>query len=411
MNARRAEYERTRAAVQQHTVKVVLWAQIFSGLGLAAGVTVGALLIVEATGKTALTGLPVAAITFGSAIAVYMTGQMTSRWGRRPALVVGYLTGVVGACGTVIGAVLESLPLLLGSLLLYGGGTASNLQARYACADLAEPETRGKALSYALVATTVGALIAPNSTAQLGAVATALGLPYLTGPFLLSAFAYLVSAAIMWFFLRPDPYLLAQEHARASRGRANVGGKTIPHQVILGAAITVTAQLVMVGIMAMTPVHMQAHHSLPSIGMAISLHIAAMYLPSLMTGGLVDLVGARAMGAASALTMVAAGVMAATIPAESLVGTIAALVVLGVGWNLGLLSGSTMIVSATSVEERASVQGTVDIAMAAAGAGGGMMAGFVVAHSSHTMLSFLGAGIATIPAVLLALRPLLRRDP
>lgn len=409
MNARRAEQQRTRTAVQQHTVKVVLWAQVFSGLGLAAGVTVGALLIAETTGNTALTGLPVAAITFGSAVAVYVAGAVTSRWGRRPALVGGYLVGVLGACGTVLGAVVESLPVLLGSLLLYGGGTASNLQARYACADLAEPEARGKALSYALVATTVGALIAPNSTAVLGAFASSLGLPPLTGPFLLAAAAYATSATIMWLFLRPDPYLLAQEHARSRHSRSKVSGATAPHQVILGAAITVTAQLVMVGIMAMTPVHMQAHHSLPSIGMAISLHIAAMYLPSVMTGGLVDLVGARVVGVASVVTMVAAGVMAATIPAESLTGTITALIILGVGWNLGLLSGSTMIVAGTNVEERASVQGTVDIAMAAAGAGGGMAAGFVVAHTSHTMLGFLGAGIATIPGVLLALRPLLRR--
>ncbi|RTL08599.1 MAG: MFS transporter, partial [Acidimicrobiia bacterium] len=170
----------------------------------------------------------------------------------------------------------------------------------------------------------------------------------------------------------------------------------------LGAAVMVITQMAMVAIMTMTPVHMRAHgHDIGDVGLVIGFHIGAMYLPSLVTGVLVDRFGRITMAVAAAVTLLAAGVTAATAPGESLPALVAALVLLGLGWNFGLISGTALVVDATSPEDRPRVQGTIDVGVALAGAGGGVLSGVIVAGSSYATLSLLGGvlSLAVIPVL------------
>lgn len=169
----------------------------------------------------------------------------------------------------------------------------------------------------------------------------------------------------------------------------------------------VMTQVVMVAIMTMTPVHMRAHHhDLGDVGLVISLHIAAMYLPSLVTGALIDRVGRLHMAAAAGATLLAAGVVAALAPGESMGWIVLALVLLGLGWNLGLISGTALVVDGTVPANRARTQGTIDVLIALAGAAGGAFSGMVVAASSFAGLSWLGAvlGLAVVPLLWVAAR-------
>ena len=88
---------------------------------------------------------------------------------------------------------LSNLPLLFVALFVYGAGTATNLQARYAGTDLARPQQRGTAISIAMVSTTVGAVAGPNLVEPLGRLAVGFGIPALTGPFMLAGLAYLAA--------------------------------------------------------------------------------------------------------------------------------------------------------------------------------------------------------------------------
>ena len=129
----------------------------------------------------------------------------------------------------VAAAALDSVPLLFVSLFVYGAGTATNLQARYAGADLATPSTRGSAISIALVSTTAGAVAGPNLVGPLGSLAVGLGLPSLAGPFLLAAVAYSAAGAALFTLLRPDPLLLARElEVRPATGASPTGEVTRP---------------------------------------------------------------------------------------------------------------------------------------------------------------------------------------
>lgn len=384
-------------AVQRRTLRVVVASQVMGGAGLAAGVAVGALLAADMLGSDGLAGLPIALFTLGSALAAYLIGRFTQSRGRRLGLGLGFAAGGLGAVGVVVAAVTGSIPLLFVSFVVYGSGTASNLQARYAGTDLATPEQRGRAVSVALVSTTLGAVAGPNLIEPLGRLAEALGIPALAGPFLLAAVAYLAAGAVLIALLRPDPYLLARTLEPQSDDGPAVG-KRSPFRsraVIAGASAMVLTQIMMVAVMTMTPVHMRAHdHSLGQVGLVIGVHIGAMYLPSLVTGALVDRIGRTAMALAGGVTLLLAGMLAALAPADSLALLILALALLGLGWNFGLIAGTALIVDGTAVSERAHVQGSVDVLIALAGAGAGVASGVVASATSFGTLAVAGGVVA-----------------
>lgn len=408
-----AELERAR--VQRRTLKVVVAGQVLGGAGLAAGVTVGALLAQQMLGTEGLAGLPTALFTLGSALTAYLVGGISQRAGRRVGLGLGFAAGGVGAAGVVLAAAIDSVPLLFVALFVYGAGTATNLQARYAGADLATPATRGTAISVALVSTTLGAVAGPNLVGPLGHVAIHLGLPALSGPFLLAAVAYTGAGIALFALLRPDPLLLARRlEAEALAAQAGSGAPGGPREAVVpppgraayaGATVMVLTQIAMVAIMTMTPVHMREHdHGMGDVGLVIGLHIAAMYLPSPVTGLLVDKVGRTAMAIASGVVLLAAGLTAAAAPGDSLALTIVALVLLGLGWNFGLISGTALVVDATEPANRPRTQGSIDVLVALSGAGGGALSGVVVSLTSYPTLTMAGGllALALVPALVWA---------
>lgn len=394
-------------AVYKRTIHVLLGAQLMAGAGLAAGIAVGALLVEDMTGSTGISGLPAALFILGSAIAAKLVGNLSQKSGRRVGLSIGYLVGAIGAAGIVLAAAVNSLPLLFVMLFLYGSGMATNLQARYAGADLAEPSKRGRAISTVLVATTAGAVLGPNLIDATGVVAQSLGVRELAGPFMLAALAYGLAAFVVFALMRPDPLLTARALAvRASRQPDDQkdAASSDPRRTIgLAASAMIITQMVMVAIMTMTPIHMKLHgHSLAAAGLVISIHIAAMYLPSPLTGLLVDRFGHRRVLAMGGLTLLSAGVLAAVSPAGSVLLLAVGLALLGLGWNFGLIAGTAAVTQAASIDRRASVQGSVDLSVSLAGAAGGLGSGFVVAGSSFAVLGLAGGllGLAILPLML-----------
>ena len=167
--------------------------------------------------------------------------------------------------------------------------------------------------------------------------------------------------------------------------------------VVVGATVMVLTQVAMVAIMTMTPVHMRAnHHSLGDVGFVIGMHVGAMFLPSLVTGRLVDRVGRLPMALAAAVTLLMAGLVAALAPGESLLMLTIALMLLGLGWNFGLISGTALLIDSTPLASRARIQGNVDVLVALAGAGGGVMSGLVVTVTSYAVLALAGGVLALL---------------
>ncbi|PEP49672.1 MFS transporter [Bacillus wiedmannii] len=411
LKSNRMYTEEEQRKLYKRTLLIVSISQMFGGAGLAAGITVGALLAQQMLGTDAYAGLPAAMFTMGSAVAAFFVGKLSQKHGRRIGLAGGFIVGGLGAIGVVVAALTNSIILLLVSLLIYGAGTATNLQARYAGTDLANKKQRATAISITMVMTTFGAVAGPNLVGVMGRFAHSIGIPDLAGPFILSAAAFILAGLVLFVMLRPDPLLIAnmietykQEHTYK--------GQTVTEEatenkrgITVGAIVMILTQIVMVAIMTMTPVHMGHHgHGLSAVGLVIGFHVGAMYLPSLVTGMLIDKIGRTTMSIAGGVILLAAGVIAAIAPSDSLILLIVALSLLGLGWNLGLISGTAQIVDATIPSTRAKTQGKIDVFIALAGASGGAMSGMVVANSSYAALSLAGGVLAfmLIPVVIWA---------
>ncbi|MCM3021209.1 MFS transporter [Priestia megaterium] len=395
----------------KHTLFIVGLSQIFGGAGLAAGITVGAILAQQMLGTDAVSGLPTAMFTLGSAGAALAVGRLSQRYGRRFGLATGFIVGGIGAIGVIFSSIINSIFLLFASLLIYGAGTATNLQARYAGTDLASAKQRATAVSMAMVFTTFGAVAGPNLVSVMGHFALSIGVPALAGPFILAAAAYILAGFVFFIMLRPDPLLIARaiemnkQERDIQQSLTNVEQSTNKKGVAVGATVMVLTQIVMVAIMTMTPVHMGHHgHGLREVGIVIGAHIGSMYLPSLVTGILIDKIGRTAMTIASGVILLLAGLVAAIAPSSSMGFLVLALSLLGLGWNLGLISGTAQIVDATEPSTRAKTQGTIDVLIALAGASGGALSGMVVAHSSYATLSLSGGilSLILIPVVIWA---------
>jgi MFS family permease len=406
---------------QPRTLTVLLLAQILSGAGLAAGITVGALLAEQMLGSSRFSGLPTVFFTIGSAAAAVGVGRVSQNLGRRAGLSAGYLTGALGSLGVVVAADIDNVVLLFASLLVYGAGVATNLQARYAGADLAAPSRRGRAVSIVLVATAIGAIIGPNLVNLTATLATEVGIPPLAGPFMLAGAAYAAAGVVLWVLLRPDPLLLARSIAAAKSppsNQANSGssGSTTAAvasgsetrrwswAVASGAGIMILTQLIMVAIMTMTPIHIEHHgHSIGVTGVVIAAHVAGMFLPSPFSGWLVDRFGYLPIAVAAGVTLLAAGLLAAWAPLDSVAMLVLALVLLGVGWNLGLVSGTTLVTDAVPLATRARTQGLVDLGIALAGAGAGLSSGLIVTATSYATLTLASGFLALLVIPIAAL--------
>jgi MFS family permease len=386
----------TLPLMQRRTMRVLVAAQLLGALGLAAGGTAGALLAEHVTGSAAAAGLPLSLLVLGSGVGAVAVTRVMRDHGRRAGLTAAYLAGTAGAVLAVGAAGWASWPLLLAGCLLLGGGNAAVMLARYAAADLASH--RGRSISTVVTAASVGAVAGPNLLGPAGPLARAVGLPAPTGLFLLAVPAFLGAAVVLWAFLRPDPLQVARASALPSEQPAAAGGRGElavllgDRQIRLALIVLAIANLAMVGVMAVAPVHLQHHGAgMGTIGMIIGAHIAAMYLPSPVTGWLADRFGARVVAGLGALLLLAAGAATAA-PGSGHLGIMGALLLLGVGWNAGLIGGSALLRDApVSPPLRTRAEGLGELGMGAAAAAGGSGAGLLLATGGFGLLGLVAA--------------------
>jgi MFS family permease len=163
---------------------------------------------------------------------------------------------------------------------------------------------------------------------------------------------------------------------------------------VTGLATVVTANFVMVAVMAMAPVHMVGEgHNLRVVGLVVSLHVAGMFAPSPLTGRLTDRLGPLAVTAGATVLLVAAGVLSAA-SGHDAVSFAFGLFLLGVGWNAGLIAGSTLLASAVPVAQRPRIEGVGELGMGVAAASATAVAGPVVGLAGYATLAIAGAAAA-----------------
>ena len=396
----------TTEAIQRRTLRLLFATQIVSGMGVSIGSSVGALLAAELAGVS-LSGLAQSAAVVGGALAAIPATAIVHRHGRRPSLAAAYGVAAVGAVLVVLAARHGTLPLLFLGYFLFGGATAANLQARYTAVDLAPATLRGRHLALIVWATTIGAVAGPPLAAPAGTALAPYGIPTLAAPYLISAVMFVITAFVLLALLRPDPALVAgTAGGDGQRRRLRDGWRAVAASgpAILGLTAVAVGHMVMVGIMAMTPVHIRsaghdAAHTLRIVGVVISVHIAGMYAFAPVIGLLTDRVGRRAVIGAGIVLLLAACALAGGAGYDN-VRLGAGLFTVGLGWSCTMVAGSTLLSESVPLALRASAQGLSDLIMGLAGASAGALSGVVVSAWEYSGLAWVAA-LATVPLILL----------
>lgn len=410
---------------QRRIVAILALSTILGGLGVGASYSAGALLIVEVTGNDALSGLSATMTALGAAAAGMPLARLAARRGRRIALATGNLCAVTGAGAVLLAAAVGSGALVLLGLAVIGIASAVQLQARFAAADLSRPGRRARDLSLVVWSITIGAVAGPNLLGPGEAVGRALGVPALAGVFVFAVAAQLLSAVAVWAGLRPDPLFAAREleaegsaadgpGPRGSDGdgvadndppaEARVERRGSRDQFLVIAVIALS-HAVMVGLMAMTPLHLVEHGgSITVVGVTISLHVAGMYGLSPLAGAAAGRFGAIPVATVGIATLALAAI-AAAVAGRNLLIVQVALILLGLGWCAVTVAGAALLTDLTPLPLRPRRQGQSDAAMNAAGALFGAASGVLFTAGGFPVLSLVaGVMLALAAAAIIALR-------
>ncbi len=373
------------ASQQRKVIRTLSAAQILNGVGTSGTVAAGSLLVTSISKSESLAGLAQTTTVLGAAMMALPLAKLTQKGGRRLSLMSGYSIGVIGAILAILGGTHKVLFLMLTGAFMVGAASASGYQARFAAIDLATPENRSKNLSLVVWGSTVGAVTGPNLMQPAGDFAHYLHLPRLVGPYFIAGTSLTLATIVIFFFLKPDPYLTAnmssdgvtqKKHETTRAALKHI--REIPHALFAITAVGI-GHLAMVSIMVMTPVHM-AHVdvTLSVIGLVISVHVLGMYAFSPLVGALSDRLGRVRVIQIGVVILLAAAATAGLAPAMNAVQLGIGLFLLGLGWSCTLIAGSTLLSETVSVEMKPSSQGASDLVMNLMGAVGGAASGVII---------------------------------
>ena len=352
---------------------------VAQALGLSAMsmmIFIGGLVGRELAPRPALATLPLALAIIGLAATTVPAALLARRLGRRRAFVIGALLATAAALVLALAVSRVSFALFCGAAVVLGMNGAFVQQYRFAAAESATPEYAGRAVAYVLVGGMVGGVLGPEVAKRSRHLLEA---EYAGGFLVLAALLALLALVVSRLrdnrahLATPPPYRTPvagapPEVRSAAASRLSAPGFGV---AVLAAAV---AYAVMSSIMTATPLHLSAAGlPLDRTAIIIQSHVIAMYLPSLASGYIMDRLGiARVLlvGVVGMTASIAVGVYAASLPAFW-----AALVLLGLGWNMLFLGGTVLLARRAGGAERFRLQAINDFGVFGAQALASLSAG------------------------------------
>jgi len=398
-------------SVRTKLMATLFVAQVCGSAGQSIVLAVGSILAARITGTNTWSGLPGAVGALGTALASWPLARLMARSGRRPGLALGYGLAIVGALLGMAGVAVRSFPLMLAGMALFGIASTSNLLARYAAADVSTGAQRGRAMGLIVWGSTVGSMIGPNLMGPALHLGALLGVESTASAFLVSVAGYALGALLIQIFLRPDPLTLARQAQEvADAGAPAVTARSLgvilnDVRVQIALATLTVSQFVMISTTSTSPLYLHDQgHTVQTIGLAVSLHLAGMYVTSPLAGWLSDRFGRLLIIGAGAVILIVAVMLAGLGPGSDRLLVILALFLNGVGWNMAFVARSALLTDALAPNERASVQGLADLFMGLMGALGSATGGMILGIWGFAILNAVGAVLVLGPLAVTLLR-------
>lgn len=370
--------------------------------GFIAAVTVTALVAEDLLGSVTLAGLPAAAATIGVATGTGPVAALMARRGRRIGIAAGSFIAAIGAAIAALAISVTSFPLFVIGAFVLGFGVAGDRLSRFAAADVSPVEKRAFSISIVIWAGTIGSVVGPILLDPVKTFAESIGLEGLAGPFLLAFVVLLLSSAMIFFRLRPDPlsFVEVPSDLAPKRERGSVVALLALPSVRFAILALAVGQVVMVLIMSMTPIHIdRAGDGLGTIGLIIAAHTFGMFALSPLTGLVADKVGRPRVILTGHAILLLSALMAANAAGGDTVLLFFALFLLGVGWNFSFIAGSAYLSERAPAELRVPLEGLADTVVWSSGAAAGLSSGVLLGLSSYAALCFIGAAMVILPVV------------
>jgi MFS family permease len=323
---------------------------------------------------------PIATMFLGTALTTIPASLWMAKVGRRTGFVAGAVLGTAAGLLAALGIWLESLLLLSLGTLLVGVYQAFAQFYRFAAGEVATEAFRPRAISLVLAGGIVAALLGP----MIGRWGSPLLEPAYVGSFLLLSIVSLLAAGLLTR-LRVPQAPMPSGTAAAGRPLWLIVRQPRYLVALFGAA---TGYGVMILAMTATPIAMvHHHHALADATFVIQLHVLGMFLPSFFTGSLIERFGVLRVMLTGVVLL--AGHVLMTLTGTGLQSFASALVMLGVGWNLLYIGGTTLLTSTYSAGERARAQAANDMSIFVVGLLSSLSAGALLQAVGWQALNLL----------------------
>lgn len=351
------------------------------------GITLTALVGLQLAPLNSLATLPLALLVIGNLLSTQPLSLFMQRHGRRPGLLLGALAGIGGGLLSALGVWQASFLLFCLGALPIGVYQASAMYYRFAALEAVDEAHKGRASAWVIGGGVCAALLAPSLTLWSR---NALATPYVG--------AYLLLAALALLALLPLAGLReGSVPAPASGGLRGLGELLGRPRIRAAMATTAIGHGLMIMVMNATPLAMSfCGLALADGARVIQWHMLGMFLPAFIAGPLVDRLGSQRVALLGiALLTLSAGIALA---GQALGHFLIASCLLGMGWNLMLVAGTTLLGSAHAPAERGQAQGLMELGNGTVAAG--------ASFASGALLSSIGwnpVNLAMLPLLALAL--------
>jgi MFS family permease len=393
--------------MRHHNLVILVFCQMISATGAIVFVTLGGIIGATLSSNMAWATLPVSFAVLATAMTTVPATLLMRKLGRSKGFAMASVSAAIAVTTAAWALSSSSFPLFLIAAAMFGVNMAFTQQYRYAAAESVRARYVPRAISFVLLGAIGGAFLGPELATHgqewFG------GVQY-SGTMLSLAGIYLVQA-VLFLMLKPA---VAEHETHQIKSQRTVT-EIMRQPVFLVAVLGGTAGYgLMTLVMTATPLsmHINDGYSIEATANVIKYHVLGMYVPSLVSGFLIERVGVVRMMFIGALGLLGTSIIGQA--GQSLLHYWWALLLLGVGWNFLFVGATTMLTYTYSMAERFRAQAANEFLVFGTSATASLLAGTVIHFFGWNRLMWIPIPVLLLVCVaLLVVRKntMLRRHP
>ena len=296
--------------------------------------------------------LPIAMTIIGTAIGSIPAAMIMNRIGRRAGFISASIFTFTATLICAVAIWISSFWVYCAACTAIGIGGAFVQQYRFAAAENAARDKAPQAISFILLAGIAGGFLGPSVSSWTYDLA--MQHLYVGSYLALSLMTLIPAVLLLGYQNQPTVTRTHTDSARSSRQLLQQPAFLL---AVTGATISYA---IMTFLMTATPISMHVidHLTVSQTGIVIQWHIVGMFLPSLITGHLIQRFGYRS------IMLLGIVFMALCISISQFSQTLASywcsLICLGIGWNCLFVSGTSLLIQCYQPSEQFRAQACND---------------------------------------------------